>query len=818
MLALVMGALYVVGVVYASLALLKPQKPPILPKAAVVHERLTQHLLFVIVDGLRYDIATDPQRMPHFAAAMQNRRSADILAGSVSMTSSAVLSFGSGQRGRLEQIARNINPDPPPFESWMENALARGLKVSLVGDRAWLEMYGSHFSERRPDPPGVAIDYDYNEQTFRDAREILGHAPDALILHFVTPDHQGHSYGVQSDRYRKHIFNFDRLLFELLSEVAPDWTVVVTSDHGANDAGDHGGDVLVHRRSPIFGYGPGIAAPSKSRPRLDQIDVAGTLSALIGVPAPCTSQGHVLVDWLALSDAERAAIATNDVERALTYARTIDVDAAAALSAELHAARTRWSNDPASLVVEARGLATRTDHVLRSQQGVFSPRAWWCLGAIALGAALVSWLLVGPFPAPSASLSVLIALITIGLTATVERLPGGGPKLAAGILFGVLNLPTLLLLIAPERFLSALERCGAVAPALVPGILAVAYPRNLEPEGVFVVLVVALVVLASGSLTRWGAGANERRRGRDVDLILMAIWWGALFPCVFFPDGLTGLGWTRHTQLLLTIGVALIGTLVLELCRRAPAAMRETLLLGSAVIACLLLRRIAPPWLGRPALLVLPVLALWPLRRGRGELGLLCLLCGFSWVSRDLEVIAVATTTGLALLVGRRSARVVEQRGRRLTLLAFWFSLAFLLRIGVAGGIDPTHLDFAAGAFGDKAVSASWITFCLVWKNLIALTLVGTAFLWSYPIHTAVRLARSFAVISACRAVVLLAMMQLAQGSFWTSMRVVGELPYAMIFLVSAGTTWLCVHLLNSHERAGEAAFERALGIGRDVS
>ena len=190
LLRLVVGVLYVAGGVYASLSLLKPQKPPPLAKAAVVHEALTKHLLFVIVDGLRYDIATDPERMPHFAEAMRSHRSAEILAGPVSMTSSAILTFATGQRGRLEQVARNINPDPPPYESWMQNARERGLSVALVGDRTWTEMFGPYFSELRQDPPGVAMEHDFNDKTFRDAREILAHAPNAMVLHFVTPDHR----------------------------------------------------------------------------------------------------------------------------------------------------------------------------------------------------------------------------------------------------------------------------------------------------------------------------------------------------------------------------------------------------------------------------------------------------------------------------------------------------------------------------------------------------------------------------------------------------------------------------------------------------
>lgn len=813
-LALIASALYIVGVVYASLTLLKPQRPPELPKASVVHSALTQHLLFVVVDGLRYDVATDPSRMPHFAEAMRNERSADILAGPVSMTSSAVLSFGSGQRGRLEQIARNINPAPPPFESWMQNALERGLKVSLVGDRTWIEMYGHHFSETYPDPPGVAIDYDYNDQTFRDARLALSHAPNAMILHFVTPDHQGHAYGVQSERYAKHIFNFDRLLAGFLGEVGPEWTVVVTSDHGASDTGDHGGDVLVHRRSPIFAYGPGIAPPAGPKLRLDQVDVAGTLSALLGVPAPCHSQGHLLVNWLALSDAERAHLAVNDVARGLTFARALDAEPAQALGERLRVAHARLASDPAQLIVEAEQLARETDHLLRSQQGVFSPRAWWSLAAITVGAALVAWLLVGPIPLSTALLSILIALISIALTAGVERLPGDWPKLSAGIVFGVCNLPTLLLLLRPERFLALLERCGPYASALVPGILAVTYPRNLQPEGCVLALVVPLVVLAAGSLARWGVSEiGSARRGRRLDLAVLAVCWVLLLPGGWFPDGLTGLGWSVHTQLLLTAAVASIGVFAFELARRVPGALREIAWLSLAVVVCLVIRRVAPPWLGRSALLLLPLLALWPLLRGRIDLALLCLLGAYVWVSRDMEVLSVTATAGIASLVGRRCAHLVHERGRWLTLLGFWFCLAYVLRVGVSGGIDPTHLDLSAGAFGDKAVAAGWVGFCLVWKNLIALTLLGLAFLWAFPAPSVAQLARGFAVISACRAAVLLAMMQLAQGSFWTSMRVVGELPYIMIFLASAGSVWFLRRLAFAHDR--EPLSDSAIGESR---
>jgi hypothetical protein len=196
---------------------------------------------------------------------------------------------------------------------------------------------------------------------------------------------------------------------------------------------------------------------------------------------------------------------------------------------------------------------------------------------------------------------------------------------------------------------------------------------------------------------------------------------------------------------------------------------------------------------------LIPLLSLGLLARRELELGLLCLLCGYTWVSRDIELPIVVAALGLSLLVARRSAASLtadKPTARLLTLLGFWFALAFVLRLGVGGGIDPTHLDLAAGAFGETAAPTAWVGFCIVWKNLLAQTMVGVALLSGFPVRSASRLTRGFAVIGAGRAAVLLGMMLAAQGSFWTSMRVIGELPYTMIGVASAGAVWLLSHLL----------------------
>ncbi|HEY4156788.1 MAG TPA: alkaline phosphatase family protein, partial [Polyangiaceae bacterium] len=541
---LLVSALYVLGTVFGGLYLfLKPPPPPELKSPAVAHAPLTRHLLLVIVDGLRFDVATDPALMPRFSEAMQSHRSAEILAGRVSMTSSAVQNYGTGQPGGFEQIARNANPDPARFSNWLNNAAQQGLVLGVMGDDAWVEMYRDSFRFQRRNPPGVAIDYDFNEQSFASGRELLRKSPDFLILHFGTPDHQGHAYGIRSERYRRHIQNYDRLLFELLAEVGPEWTVIVTSDHGAADSGTHGANVLVQRRSPLFAYGPGISSERVASEPLDQADLAGTFAALLGVPAAAHSLGHLLVDWLALPDAERARLACADAERSLSLAQASNLDESRELSERLaHACAPERAPEEAKR--GARAVVSEVARLLTLRQGVASPRAVSFVLFSLLGAILLAHLLLEQVPFRSFLPGACMAALAVVLVAGVEHLPGTWPKRADGALFVLAACPLLWFLLRPEQVLAVFNRRIALASALAPGALAVCYPTNLQPMAFALLLLLGIVTLSSRSPGQWGAViAAGSRRGRLADLLLLAAWGALLVPAGTHADNIYAFSW-----------------------------------------------------------------------------------------------------------------------------------------------------------------------------------------------------------------------------------------------------------------------------------
>ena len=182
-----------------------------------------------------------------------------------------------------------------------------------------------------------------------------GPPPDFLVLHLVGLDHAGHRHGVKSAGYADiarrtvaHIENIVRLL-------PPDTVVLLTSDHGATDSGGHGGASEVETTAPLFAFGPGIVAGA--RVNINQIDLAPTLSCLMGLPFPTTSLGRPAVELFdepAPARLERLRAGLSQVEQA--WAKPTGVDAGGDLGAD-----PRRDDDARALDAARSGSALRGD-------------------------------------------------------------------------------------------------------------------------------------------------------------------------------------------------------------------------------------------------------------------------------------------------------------------------------------------------------------------------------------------------------------------------------------------------------------------------
>jgi hypothetical protein len=784
-----------------TLAVLRMIEPPPAPAEVkpghALAPRLTQHLLLVIVDGLRYDVGTDPLRMPNFARAMQSESSGEIWAGRISMTSSAILALGTGQHGRLEQVVRNLEPRAPPHNSWLQNAQIAGLRLAAVGDPGWFQNYGAHLFEHRDDPAGVAIDVDFNPQTFRGTRELLALSPDFLVAHFVTPDHQGHAYNVISERYSAHIKNFDRELSELLSELPADWTVVVTSDHGASDTGKHGTDVAIQRRSPIYARGPGIRPGVKLSRPIDQLELASTLPTLLGVPAPAHRTGHVLWEWLALPETEQANVACQNAAHVVGYASRIVKPSE--LEPAQRAARDCASESSPSRRAELAFRAVRiSERAVDDSTGLLSAQVLpWLMLVLGLGLALVL-ALAGARSWRSLPAVVLMLALTIWLVIEVERLPGVWPDSVRAIGFVLGNGALLLLVLRPPFFASLLERLMPHAPALVPATLVVSYPANTRPESYVAMCLCALAAVRSWQL---GAGVSQRpspSRCTWPDIAALALSLLALLPTALKEnDGFSRLIASESARPVVYGALLLVWFAWYQ--RALGIRLATALGLGALAIACFALRSQIGPVLGRSGWLISAlVFVALSLQRGESSTAraraVAAGVLAYLWVARDFELLPVLACITVASVVGERLAAWQADRAEPGRLPAaellvqslFVFALAYVLRLGIQDGLDFGGMDWQAGAFADPNVSATVVGVGLVYKYALALWLLLTALggLLSPWHERALLIAISVCLI--VRALALALMFLLAGNSYWTALRVLGDLPTALAMTLGA--------------------------------
>lgn len=756
---------------------------------------LTDKLALVIVDGLRWDVATDPERMPRFAEALRRHAGGELMAGRVSMTTSAILTMVTGERGSFEQVVFNADPSPPPFDAWLARAKQRGLRIAHVGDPAWVEMFGASIDQHRLDPKGVSIDVDFNPQTFRDARALQAENPDVLIVHFVTPDHQAHAHTVPSPRYAAHIRGFDRDLATWLGELEADRTVIVAGDHGAADSGTHGADVPIQRRTAVYAYGPGIAPGAHASAPIDQADLAGTFAALLGLPLPAHSRGHVLVDWLDVAPEQRRRIACADAERASRLARARSIDLPPPDCRDLGAARAH---------------VARVDAAIAERTGLAAPVVVPLIAVVTLVGLLTVLAVLGKGALVASLAALALGALSVFLTWGIERLPGTSPLFVRVALFVLGNAIALAALVAPGKVRDWMQRAPNVAPAIVPGLLVATYTTNAQPEA-YVALVVGLVLfVALGGLGRWPPTLVLR----PVHVVLALLGAAVLFlpgtrTSDVYPDWLR-----RDGAPSMAVGSALLALAVAAMAARGREP-RRWLVAGvgvALVLGAFLARRHVPAWPGRLAIVAGLAVAAAAALRGRRLHAIIAGLFTFSWISRDFEVVAVVAT----LLVADAAGAALARRETPLTLpqlllaTAFLFGVAFVQRIGLQGAIDFGSMDWGAAGFGDPHVPAWVIGSAMGLKYAIALALALGAFVSDLPRARAIDVVRAGFVAFLARGIVLTAMFLVCGASFWTGLRVLGDLPFGFLWATTAALLWLGLCWTGRRAPAREQATARS--------
>jgi hypothetical protein len=231
----------------------------------------------------------------------------------------------SGAWADVHGQATNYDPRPLRVEHVFGLARAQGLPTALAAGPKAQQLFAPHVQKAATLAEGAetAPLEDYlavlASQAEEDARLLQASTRGLTVLEIHVVDDAGHGWGSASEEYARAAALADDAVRRLASGLdLGRATLVVTGDHGHVAEGGHGGPEPEVMGVPLVMAGAGVRAGARGD--CLQVDVAPTLSALLGLPLPAASRGRALVEALAIADAARLDWLRATVEQRRAFA------------------------------------------------------------------------------------------------------------------------------------------------------------------------------------------------------------------------------------------------------------------------------------------------------------------------------------------------------------------------------------------------------------------------------------------------------------------------------------------------------------------
>ncbi|MCX8173084.1 MAG: alkaline phosphatase family protein [Thermoplasmata archaeon] len=253
---------------------------------------VTQKVVLVVVDGLRYDVSCKM----NFVNSLREEGS-DFVSWTVipSLSYAGWSALLTGAKPEITGKVLNWGDVKLYSENLFSITREGGRGNAVVGCPDWWALLGDNITGGEivhGSGDFVSADLEVKNAALR----LLRNPPALTLIHFLSVDTAGHMYGGNSEEYLFRAKEIDGYIKEIASML--DWnttTLIVTSDHGHRDAGGHGGEEILSLKSFAVFFGKGI---KKAKGEVNQIDICPTISNLLGVKIPSLAQGKIIFECL----------------------------------------------------------------------------------------------------------------------------------------------------------------------------------------------------------------------------------------------------------------------------------------------------------------------------------------------------------------------------------------------------------------------------------------------------------------------------------------------------------------------------------------
>ncbi|MCL7042223.1 hypothetical protein MKW94_028598 [Papaver nudicaule] len=277
-------------------------------------------LILMVVDGLpaEFVLGRDDQpptkammeAMPYTQSLLSHGKAIGYHAKAAppTVTMPRLKAMVSGAIGGFLDVAFNFNSQAFRDDNLLGQLYRIGWKMVMLGDETWIKLFPRLFTRH----DGVSsfyvkdtIEVDHNVSRHLGA-ELTATDWDLLILHYLGLDHVGHTGGRSSILMIPKLKEMDEVIQKIhtsldLSQDSSNGRtlLMVVSDHGMTENGNHGGSSYEETDSLALFVGIGSKLPdyaSATRKTASQVDVAPTLALLFGVPIPKNNIGVLMTE------------------------------------------------------------------------------------------------------------------------------------------------------------------------------------------------------------------------------------------------------------------------------------------------------------------------------------------------------------------------------------------------------------------------------------------------------------------------------------------------------------------------------------------
>ncbi|XP_042385717.1 GPI ethanolamine phosphate transferase 3-like isoform X1 [Zingiber officinale] len=301
-------------------------------------------LVIIVLDALRFDFVAPSTFFKDKKPWMDKLRVLQKLASEEGLSARIFKAIADPPTTSLQRLKGLTTGGLPTFidvgnsfgapaiveDNLMHQLVKNGKRVLMMGDDTWMQLFPDHFNISYPYPSFDVKDLDTVDNGVIEhlIPSLYKEDWDVLIAHFLGVDHAGHIFGVESEQMINKLEQYNRILEEVVNvlknqsgagSLHENTFLIVMGDHGQTTNGDHGGGTAEEVETSVFAMSLKSSPTSISsvldsdfcHPDLygkrlcigifEQLDFAVTISALLGLPFPFGSIGHVDAELYALS-------------------------------------------------------------------------------------------------------------------------------------------------------------------------------------------------------------------------------------------------------------------------------------------------------------------------------------------------------------------------------------------------------------------------------------------------------------------------------------------------------------------------------------